>query len=96
MHTVRALNGLAIGVRALRAAVAGGRCRVYAVSCAVWVVMPRLYRYFPEMEVASPLLYFSHVLCVYFSLLTCSDLRLLLSIHYILHPKYTSRVREAR
>ena len=68
MHTVRALNGLAAGVRALRAAVAGGRCRVYAVSCAVWVAMPRLYcvrpahaSYLLEMEssAGSPLLFFS-------------------------------------
>lgn len=68
MHTVRALNGLAAGVRALRAAVAGGRCRVFAVLCAVWVAMPRLYcvrparaSYLLEMEsrAGSPLLFFS-------------------------------------
>lgn len=33
LHTGRALNGLAAGVRALRAAVAGGRCRVCAMPC---------------------------------------------------------------
>ena len=71
MHMVRALNGLAAGVRALRAAVAGGRCRVFAVSCAVWVAMPRLYcvrparaSYLPEMagDAVSPA-YISHRKC---------------------------------